>query len=360
VLDIWVPPPAERFSTVTLLGFAGGVVFPDTIAVIQRDLYEPNDTAPAALGDLPFGFRNPALAFEREARETGVTSLDRQPADWYTFNNTATRDRTIIFFSDNVGAQSFGVFITDSLGWVGGPQGYTIGRNSWTIGLETYFCGGMQLRQNGEVVTIDEVLFPISIIALKDLPAGTYHVLAPYFASGTPASYELVIASQYVSVRQPDAAEENDYCDVAAPLPPGGSANLTIDNPHDIDWFKFSVAGLPQTFSATATTSTEDADLDLYLVADFRPDSLVLLDVRAEPGGTETITGLVTPGNYFLIVVDFPGVAAQYNLSTTLSAASAADIAGLPPARDGLATLREKRAARGAHRPASLKPRGRN
>lgn len=367
VLRVWVPPPAARRSTVNVIGFAGVVLHPETLIVQQRDLYEPNDTAPPHLGPIPFGFRNPALAFERKVREEGVAVADRQPADWYTFENTTTQDRTIIFFSENVGAQSFGVFLTDSLRWRPLLNTYDVGPDSWTIGLETYLCGGLGLTRNGEPAGIKEVLFPFSILALKDLPAGTYHILAPYFASGQPASYELLIASAYLSLLPPDAAEENDYCDLAKPLTAGATANLTIDNPHDIDWFSISnPGGVARPFTVSVSTSTEDADLDLYLVADFRPDSLVILDVAADAGKTETITGMLPPGDYFVIVVDFPGVPAEYTMTTTVGVGAGAGallsdaaVGARAGVDERLARLRAKRAAFGPSRPAALKPRPR-
>jgi hypothetical protein len=79
-LTLWTPPPAERRSDLTVLGFKGGVVFPESLQVIQRDIYEPNDTASAPLGNVPFGFRNPALAFEVVPRD----GTAREPADWYS------------------------------------------------------------------------------------------------------------------------------------------------------------------------------------------------------------------------------------------------------------------------------------
>jgi hypothetical protein len=210
-------------------------------------------------------------------------------------------------------------------------------------------------------VKIDQVLFPIAIIALKNLPAGRYHILAPFVALGTPTRYELSILNQYVSVLPPDAAEENDYCDVATPLTAGASATLTIDNPHDIDWFKFTVP-VASAFSVTATATDPDGDLDLYLARDFRPDSLVLVTVASNPGRSESLSGLLVAGNYFLVVVDFPGVSTQYTLSTTATAASAATAAAMTPlgsrVDDEIRRL-EAKGRRAAPPPAFLRLRGR-
>jgi hypothetical protein len=355
-LRVWVPPPAERRSALTLLGFRGGLIHPDTLNVAQRDLYEPNDTMPWPLGPV-VAFRNPALAFEPRERNS-ATDADKQPADWYTFENTRTQDRTIVFFSQNLGAQAFGVFITDSLEWWSAEATFRVGPNAWTIGLETYLCGGLQFTRMGEPVKIEEVLFPLSIIALEDLPAGTYHVYAPYFPFGDPAAYELLIVSEYASVLQPDAAEENDYCNVAAPLPLPGPATLSIDNPHDIDWFRASVPA-QTTITVTATAANDEADLDLYLVRDFRPDSLVLIAVGSEPGGTESVSATLDPGEYFLVVVDFPGVPTQYTLGAGVTPGPVAPVTGTAASlSDRLQLLREKRAASGPGRPDRLRPRG--
>jgi len=353
-LRVWAPPPADKRSALTLLGFAGGLVFPDTIAVAQRDLYEPNDTVPWPLGPLPLGFRNPALAFE--PRQRSAADADVQPADWYTFQRTQTGDQTVVFFSENVGAQAFGVFLTDSLIWSSALNTFIVGPNSWTIGLETYLCGGLGFTRNGEPVKIDEVLFPLSIIAIKDLPAGTYHIFAPYVPFGQPAAYELLLSPTYLSVLGPDVAEENDYCDVAAPLPLPGSTSLTIDNPHDIDWFRFSVP-LPTTFTATATAAATDADLDLYVAQDFRPDSLVLVALKSDPGNAETLTGALLPGDYFLVVVDFPGVPTNYTLTAGAVPAPPATAASVGwDLEPNLRQLQAKRAAAGPSRPDRLRP----
>lgn len=341
MLRVWVPPPAERRSAMTLLGFAGGLVLPDTIDVGQVDLFEPNDTVPRPLGQLPQGFRNPALALEARQRETVADARD--PADWYTFDNPTPQDRTIIFASEGALGQAFGVVLTDSLEWSQVTRDYAVGPGSWTVGVGTYLCGGLPLTQNGEVVEVEEVLFPLSVLAIRSLPAGRYHVLVPYVPFGTPRSYELRILNQYASLLPPDAAEENDYCDVAAPLPASGS--FTVDNPHDVDWFRFTFASpVAQLYDIALTAQNAEADLDLYFVRDFRPDSLVLLGRGSEPGPNERIAGLINPGDYFLIVVDFQGQPTSYTLTAQF---------GTLPA----GALEPGSVARPARRPASPGPR---
>jgi hypothetical protein len=336
-LTLWTPPPADRRSDLTVLGFRGGVVFPESLNVVQRDIYELNDTLPTALGSIPFGFRNPALAFEVVPRD-GVI---KQPADWYTFTNATTQDRTIIVFSEVVGAETFQVFITDSLGYSGATDPPVfIGFNSWTIGPGTYLCGGLPFVDLSVAppveFTLAELPFPFALIALKDLPAGEYHIYAPYEPSGEPARYEVVIASTYLSVLNRDIGEENDYCDVATDLSLVSGATLTIDNFRDIDWYRFSVPAPGQSLTVTTRASTAEADLDLYLVADLRPDVLPMAAFSIDVGQDEGLSVDSLPaGDYFLIVLDFPGVPSEYTLDAVF---------GPPRSGPALSAAVEKRA----------------
>jgi hypothetical protein len=323
MLRVWVPPPAPRRSAMTLLGFAGGIVLFDTIDVTQRDLFEPNDTVARNLGNLPDGFRNPALALEARIR-AGDATVERDPADWFTFDNPVAQDRTIVFVSEGGLGQAFGVVLADSLAWSPATQDWVAGPGSWAVGIGTYLCGGLGFTRNGEPVKIEEVLFPLSILAIRNLPAGRYHVLVPYVPFGTPTRYEMLVLNQYTSVLPPDAAEENDYCDVATAFVPTGSvtANLTVDNPHDIDWFRFTIPGpLPRPVTVTVTAQNPDADLDLYLVRDLRPDSLVLVNLGSRPGTVDSVGAVLVPGDYFLVVVDFQGQATAYTLSAAAAVA---------------------------------------
>jgi hypothetical protein len=319
-LWVWMPPPAPRESDLTILGFNGGLVFPDTITVQQRDIYEPNDKAPWHLGDIPLIWGNPAVAFEVRPRNDSL-----QPADWYTFTNATTLDRTIIVLSEVVGAETFSVFLTDSLEWTGAPGSpWAVGPDSWTIGPRTYLCSGLPITKGNVPFELEELPFPFTLVALKDLPAGTYHILAPYNPQGDPARYEMLITSTYESVRNPDIAEENDYCDVATPLSVAQGRTLSIDNFRDIDWYHFNIplATGDQSMDITTSAADPDADLDVYVVrADSAGGDLVdmeLIQFNAASGVDEVLAiDSIAPGNYYLIVMDFPGVPTQYTLDWT-------------------------------------------
>jgi hypothetical protein len=346
-LWVWMPPPAPRESELTILGFNGGLVFPDTLTVQQRDIYEPNDDAPWHLGEIPLLWGNPAVAFEVRPRDE-----TKQPADWYTFDNATTLDRTIVVFSEVVGAETFSVFLTDSLAWTGTPGNpWAVGPDSWTIGPRTYLCSGLPITVGNTEFQLEELPFPFTLVALKDLPAGRYHILAPYNPQGDPARYEMLIISSYQSVLSPDLAEENDYCDVAPPLSIAQGRTLSIDNFRDIDWYRFSIAAATgdQSMDITTTAVDPDADLDVYVVrADSAGGDLVdleLIQFNAASGVDESLLiDRIAPGNYYLIVMDFPGVPTLYTLDVTFGPPRSPPNAVAPFGASVLDALAAKRA----------------
>src|SRR5438445_10569 len=118
-----VPNVSFRWSvadtTLARIAFGAGVfgATPDTVAVIRRDIYEPNEIAPALI-DLearpfpgtvlaPLLFLNPALAFEPLPRDV------LQGADWYRLRQLTQRDLTIVLSSAVPG--TFQTFLTDQL-----------------------------------------------------------------------------------------------------------------------------------------------------------------------------------------------------------------------------------------------------
>src|SRR5438445_619303 len=136
-VSFWVPPPAHT-APLSYIAFGAGVfgATPDTVAVIRRDIYEPNEIAPALI-DLearpfpgtvlaPLLFLNPALAFEPLPRDV------LQGADWYRLRQLAQRDLTIVLSSTVPG--TFQTFLTDQLTFQASDTSYHIGPDSWTFG----------------------------------------------------------------------------------------------------------------------------------------------------------------------------------------------------------------------------------
>jgi hypothetical protein len=340
VLSLYATPPAPGLSQAVLIGF-DGVLISDTVLVVRRDLYEQNDTIPRSL-DAPM--MNPALAFERVRRGDGKLAVD-----WYTFTTDAVDDWTISAWSPAGGAR-FRVYVTNSLYWSGalldleGIGLYAVGPGDWGVGTGFRPCGGLGLNFRGgdEAGFTFEVPPDSAVIPLGGLPAGTYHVFVTYGEGGpfydatakvagvasfvdslnlaSPLRSGLEIRRGYKSLLPPDDLEENDYCDVAPSITvPGTVGPLTVDSPHDADWYRFRIdTPTPLKFSiTTAGDFSEFADLDTYVVRDFRPDSLVVVDFGVGADVTNETAGVeLEPGDYFLIVVDFLGVPTQYMLTS--------------------------------------------
>lgn len=330
-LSVYVKPPSPRGSDVSVLGVNGGVVSSQPIIVQQFDIYEPNDTTPWRFGTKAIA--NPGAAFEPRGRDDF-----REATDWYTFTTNGGEDRTIVIGGKGIGSETFSVFVSDSMYSYGEYFGYYIGYNAWTIGPSTYFCGGLSTPD------IYEQDFPLATVALRDLPAGEYHVVVFYTPQPEPNAYNVVVAKSYVSVLSPDGSEENDFCDVATPLPTSGT--LTIDNPHDPDWYRLTVPSGGRTFSLNVTAADTLADLDVYVYGDFRPDSLPLYWLGFDAGQTESFSVFLDQGDYFVTVIDYPGQPTTYTMSSTLAAPPAGAAPMMQPVSADL--IERARASKGA------------
>ncbi|MFQ5705206.1 MAG: hypothetical protein ACE5HT_14450 [Gemmatimonadales bacterium] len=344
-LSLWVTPPASPKANAILLGLEGLVFSPpeDTVRVFQRDLYEPNDTTASSVS-LPFF--NPALAFERVRRGENQLAVD-----WYTFTTTTPGDWTVTAWAPR-GGSNFNVYVTNALAWSRAAfdaLGFGVySSTGWSVGSGFRACDGLGFifPKANETGFTFEAPPDSAVMAFKDLPAGTYHVFVTYGEGGAffdaptkvaglavfvdslnipqPLPAGLTIAPGYNSVLPPDQFEENDYCTVAADLTVPGTLNatstvrsLTIDSPHDADWFKFTVGGTGAAVQFTLAVADSVADLDLYVVRDFRPDSLVLVDFGIGGGvANQTVGAFLDPGQYFLVVADFFGIPTEYELTS--------------------------------------------
>lgn len=316
----WVTPPARTAQ----LSFVGPGVFgnaPDTTKVLQFDVLEPNETAPRLINlDAPsrfplipqIKFMNPALAFE-------VPRRDEIGVEWYRFAQTTPRDLTLILSGPDVRG-TFSTFLTDSLSFNPADTSYSIGPNSWTIGPGSHFCKGF-------VFAPAQTQPESTIVALRGMPAGGLHALAFY---SQPGRYGLAVFEGYVTSdpKVPrDTHEEDDFCDAPgasglAVTVPGGAFRdtLTIDNPHDVDWIQFhvtSLAGVTIKVTSLSAATADSSDVDLYLLT--RPGggaspTLDLLNRSTGPGSTETMTTLLGPGDYYVVVVDYQGAPVAYDL----------------------------------------------
>src|SRR5258706_10505556 len=172
-----------------------------------------------------------------------------------------------------------------------------------------------------------------TIVAFRGMPPGGLHALALYTQ---PGRYGLAVFEGYVTSDPNvprDAHEEDDFCDaadargLAVVLPVRSFRDtLTIDNPHDIDWIRFLVTSLTtatiKIASATSATTVDSSDIDIFLLTVPGGGASSSLDVLARSdaaGSTETISTALSPGDYYLVAVDYQGVPVAYDLCISSS-----------------------------------------
>jgi hypothetical protein len=322
-LSFWVPPPASSGHAFVLS--PGQLVFAtDSTTVLRRDLYEPNEAGPSMI-DLtatPFPsvpavrFFNPALAFEDRVR------ADSLGIDWYRLNGAvAGSDLTFIFT-----APSFkGAHLTFLASPVANPD--LAAPPPWSIGSGLYYCKGAAFKA-------DERPSDSLVVALKAVPAGAVDLISLYFVSGR---YGLAVMDGYYTTNPsfgPDKLEENDNCEFAdrnfsdpltrVDLSTPFSEALTIDNPHDIDWIRVHVPGLlPQlvTFrTASRVAGATSDDIDLYVMGIPAGGALDPKQSSQTEGSSESITVLLDPGDYYVVVTDFAGTPTSYSICAAVGA----------------------------------------
>lgn len=365
-MDFWVPQPA-RTSQLFVLG--PGVFFttPDSVAVDTVDLYEPNTTAPTLLNldapgpypTIPFiKFFNPALAFEELPRDTTVGY------DWYRFARSDTTRPLTLIVRPQGNTDSSGLFmvIGDSIEWNGSGHQPASTPPYWFVTSEGYYV----CRRGGFSPNI--LPFDSMVIALKTLPryvAGNngIHVLNFY---GQRFNYLMIAADTIVTPPKipQDRFEENDVCTMAddpakrivvAPGAPFGDT-LTIDVPHDMDWYRFRVTAPLLTDSTTIRVasrpfggaSLDRSDIDIY-VLDTMFNSL---GSASAVGSGDFLKLRLATGDYYLAVVDYLGEPTRYSLCISVRVGCIPPFAPAPPAGAAPAARGSKvRASQGVRPP---------
>jgi len=211
---------------------------------------------------------------------------------------------------------TFQTFLTDQLTFQASDTSYHIGADSWTFGPQSHSCHGAAFAPK-------EAPADSTVVALHDFPAGSLDAIAVY---SQPGRYALAVYEGYGTTGKGitrDAHEEDDYCSAADAKPdalPFQSSALTIDNPHDVDWFRFSFPGgfFQARTTAPASSTADPSDIDLYLLRVPNPGDTVMTVVAssAHPGSDEDIQPLLglAAGQYYLVVTDFAGVPTPYSL----------------------------------------------
>jgi hypothetical protein len=344
-MSFWVPPPASSGYPV-VLSPEQIVVSPDSLTVLTRDLYEPNDRAPSAI-DLSMGpfptlpqvrFYNPALFFENRIR------ADSLGVDWYRFNGvTAGSDLTFIFLAPT--------FKNAHLTFLGPTvsSADSVATPGWTIGSGLYYCKDHAFK-------VPEQPADSLVVALRNVPAGSMDLVSLFFVSGR---YGVAVVEGYHTTNPaigPDRWEENDNCEFAdrnfalpathVDLTSPFSDSLTIDNPHDIDWIRVTVPGpLAQavTFKtappATGGTAA-GADIDLHVLGVPMAGSPPVEHSSHNEGSNEALTRVLEPGEYYIVVSDFAGVPTRYALCAALGTTCT------PPSGFSRASARQRLRAR--------------
>ncbi|HVH09948.1 MAG TPA: Ig-like domain-containing protein [Gemmatimonadales bacterium] len=327
----WVPPPATTDSLL-FFGIANGsgvfgFVHNSITKVIPHDLYDPNQINPRRLdltGPGPFPtvwpdtlLWNPALAFEE--LPVGATS----GADWYRFHFAPPKNVTVIIESPEL-AGTFQTFLSDSLGWSGTAKRYFIGHDSWTFGPGSHACHG--LRFNPPELTGDS-----TIVAFKGLTLDSLDAVAAY---GQPGRYGLAVIGAYQSELPADAHEDDNSCNAAdargAQLvgTNGFRDTLAIENPHDIDWIRFTAPNpMPVTgveFKLAPRPGGINPDsikiVQLYVIkvpaASDTALAVVLRDTAVAKLATRdtTLATLTAGQDYYAVVLDYAGVTTYYEL----------------------------------------------
>lgn len=318
--SFWVPWPALS-GNIFAAGSGQLIAAADTTVVLPWDLYEPNETTPTDVpldGIDPFPpvpslrFFNPALAFEdRRDFPFGF--------DWYRLRATDLDTPVTLVFSAPALAGAYSTYLTDRLRPSGGSDS-----TEWRLGSGEYMCKGQAFRP--EQAPSDSV-----VIALARLPAASIDLVSLYVQEGR---YLLGIFRGYGTADArlaPDAYEENDLCTFAddnfasAPtridlgVRPFGE-NLTIDNAHDIDWFRVRVPGVtPQPVAIRASgqpfTAIDRSDIDVYVLTVPSPvQGLTLAGSDVSRGSASAVNLLLNPGDYYVAVVDSAGVPTRYSL----------------------------------------------
>lgn len=322
--SFWVPPPAQS-GRVVVLNPTQIVVAPDSTSVIEEDLYEPNATAPQVL-DLSGGpfpalpairYYNPALAFENLSRD------DTLGVDWYRFNGVAAGgDMTFILVAPGLKNGHFS-FLSSTV-----TNADSVATPGWTIGSGLYYCKDHEFK-------VQQQSSDSLIVALKNLPAGSMDLISLFVESGR---YGVAVVDGYLTSDPTigaDRLEENDNCELAdrnfadpatrVDLTTPFSEALTIDNPHDVDWIRFLVPGAVaravtfKTAPPAGASGLGAGDIDLTILG--IPVAGSPLDVRGSSrtkGSVESLTVLLDPGEYYMVVTDFAGKPIHYSLCAAI------------------------------------------
>ncbi len=317
LVSLGVPAPCIDPPGVPESCFAEGI-YP----FVPWDVLEPTvrdstvgDTVATHLGNFGSGdtlFTRPVLALEdqQEAVTLGGVGTAR---DWYTFTVASLTSLLI----DATSQTPLLLQLTNALEWDGVQQRHRVAPAAWGVGSQLV-CEGVEL----DIQFQQDVLAGRRTLAV-DVPAGTYHLLvSATLPLPTPAAYSLTIRDGPPPVPA-DGFEEDDQCGGATDLVAVGQSDLTLDSPHDVDWFRFTTGESLWTTVYPRLRQTGQL-LHALIVGDALPDSLPVVFDLSGPGDLP----ILPPDDYYLVVFS-DGASGDYRLITGLTQSVTVEPSGL-------------------------------
>jgi hypothetical protein len=324
----WVPYPATSGRVVAIATQGFSAPAQDSTHVAQLDLYDIEGSTPPVI-DLN---GPPILGADTLFHVPGLGLLGGERLDGYRFLRAdTTRPLSIIVTTTSPVVTFFepvllaDVQIPDSFPEFTGPP--------WALGTSLWSCREAMQRIRKPYARNATV----SIVrAFKEAPASRM-ALGVY--GDPPGRYAITVVDRYVTADSrivPDRFEENDYCagadanaqdparhiDLTVPF----ADTLTIDNPFELDWIRFTVPGEPElgvTVPITIRTAarpfgaSDSTDLGLYFT---RGAFGALVAESHQEGSSETVNFEVEPGDWYAVVADEAGVATRYAICIAVGA----------------------------------------
>jgi hypothetical protein len=334
----WVPYPARTAHVVAIAneGFSAPadsetvVVRTNALSSPQGSLTVLNLDGPAVSADGTL-FYNPALALTPEAEH--VFPIPGNPPfrilqdDFHLVRSDTTRPVTIVISTSDPVVGGFQTAF--SLPGDFGPDPFSY--FGWRLQVESQLC-----KRGFLISAPDLVLGSRTATIIRSFQYTFQSGIDVRVAGTAPGRYSLRIIDGFVPADPriaPDRFEENDFCDAAdvnavdpaKKVDPvaGFSETLTMDQPFDLDWFRFTVPPDPEgnrLFTIRTASlplgAADSSNIGLGL------ESLDSLDFAVgtwtaeahAPGSSERLTLDLPPGDYYLLVADEVGAPTPYAL----------------------------------------------
>jgi hypothetical protein len=266
-------------------------------------------------------FANPALAFLQQD----------SVGPYFRFTRTdTTRAVSIVISTSEPVVQSLQPFVAPA---AGKAAFVASDLSPWSIGLDRQYCKRALLFT---APGVDFGSHPATLVrAFAGMPRAALEMVVQ---GGSPGRFAIEVVDGYLTGDPriaPDRLEENDFCEGADDpakrliLTEPRAERLTIDNPYEVDWIRFTVPGEPDVpqlltirSAARPLAATDASDLALHVAPidsfsgeETVSDWIAQADV---PGSEEILTFELVPGDYYLAVTDVAGVVTPYSLCLAL------------------------------------------